>query len=133
MVFIENRYLFLLAAALFPLIFLIFPVRRGDPDRPTPWYDWSIAAIAFTLLLWFAVESQRILAEGWEFAAPPTRQGLRRRAVAADPGIPAPHQRLADVRHRRDVSLYPVFADDIPNPLNGNPQSFPRHARLSPR
>ena len=29
-VFIENRYLYLLAATLFPLVFLIIPARKGD-------------------------------------------------------------------------------------------------------
>ncbi len=122
-VFIENRYLYLLAAALFPLIFLIFPTRRGD-HAPTPWYDWLIAATAFTLLLWFAVESERILSEGWEYGSPPLAklfagilwllilELLRRTSGWPMTVIVA------------TVSLYPVVADLIPNPLKGNPQSL---------
>ena len=69
-VFVDNRYLFLLAACLFPLIFIVFPARAGDAG-PTPWYDWLIAATACALLLWFAYEAERILNEGWEYASPP--------------------------------------------------------------
>ena len=122
-VFIENRYLYLLGAALFPLIFLIHPARRGD-HAPTPWYDWLIAATAFALLLGFAVESERILSEGWEYGAPPLAklcagilwllilESLRRTSGWPMTVIVAL------------VSLYPVFADLIPNPLKGNPQTF---------
>jgi TRAP transporter 4TM/12TM fusion protein len=120
-VFIENRYLFLLAACLFPLIFLVFPMRTGD-HRPTPWYDWLIAATACALLIWFAVEAERILSEGWEYGAPGLAkffagvlwlmilEGLRRTS-----GWP-----MALIV--TTVSLYPVVADSIPNPLKGNPQ-----------
>jgi TRAP-type uncharacterized transport system, fused permease components len=68
-VFIENRYLFLLAATLLPLIFLVFPAHK-DTKRPTPWYDGLIAFVAFALLVWFAVQAERILSEGWEYGAP---------------------------------------------------------------
>lgn len=122
-VFIENRYLFLLAACLFPLIFLVFPMRTGD-RRPTPWYDWLIAAAACALLIWFAVKAERILSEGWEYGAPGLAkffaavlwltilEGLRRTNGWPMALIVA------------TVSLYPVVADSIPNPLKGNPQSL---------
>jgi TRAP transporter 4TM/12TM fusion protein len=122
-VFIDNRYLFLLAAVLFPLIFLIFPARKGERG-PAPWYDWVIAAAACGLLLWFAFEAERILNEGWEYAAPTIAkifagllwllilEGLRRSS-----GWPMAAIVTA-------VSLYPVVADLIPNPLKGSPQTF---------
>src|SRR5262245_15282020 len=59
-VFIDNRYLFVLAALLFPLIFLVFPLRKSGTGR-TPWYDWLTAALAFALLIWFAFAADRIL------------------------------------------------------------------------
>lgn len=124
-VFIENRYLYLLAATLFPLIVLIFPARPGtDIHTPTPWYDWLLAIVSFALLLWFAFKADRILSEGWEYGAPPTAkicavilwllilETLRRTSGW-------PMALIVTV-----VSLYPVVADVIPNPLRGNPQSF---------
>ncbi|MBI4275632.1 MAG: TRAP transporter fused permease subunit [Rhizobiales bacterium] len=122
-VFIENRYLFLLAATLFPLIFLVFPATRSI-DAPTPWYDWCIAALVFTLLLWFAYQGERILSEGWEYNAPPLAkvfsgvlwlailEALRRTSGWPMTIIVA------------SFSLYPLVAGSIPNPLKGNPQPF---------
>jgi TRAP transporter 4TM/12TM fusion protein len=122
-VFIENRYLFLLAAALFPLIYLIIPARKGD-RRATPWYDWLIAAAAFALLVWFAVEAERILSEGWEYGAPVIAKVFAAllwlmilEALRRTSGWP-----MALIV--TTVSLYPIFADAIPNPLKGNPQSL---------
>jgi len=123
-VFIDNRYLYLLAAALFPLIFLIFPAGKGGGDARTPWHDWLIALSAFVLLVWFAFKAERILSEGWEYGAPPIAklfagilwllilEGLRRTS-----GWPMAVIVTA-------MSLYPVVADLIPNPLKGNPQTF---------
>ncbi|MBI4366529.1 MAG: TRAP transporter large permease subunit, partial [Deltaproteobacteria bacterium] len=122
-VFIENRYLYLLAASLLPLIFLIFPVRKGT-HKPTPWYDWLIAALSFVLLVWFAFQAERILSEGWEYGAPATAKvfaGLLwlmiLEALRRTSGWP-----MALIVGT--VSLYPIFAGAIPNPLKGNPQSL---------
>jgi len=122
-VLIENRYLFLLAATLFPLIFLAFPLRPGM-RAAVAWHDWLLAAFACGLLVWFAWQAERILMEGWEYNSPPLAkvfagilwllilEGLRRSSgwpMTIIVGL---------------VSLYPVVAGAIPNPLKGNPQLF---------
>ena len=122
-VFIDNRYLFLLAASLFPLIFLVFPMRKGERSR-VPWYDWLMAFIACGLLIWFAVEAEHILSEGWEYGAP----------IIAKVFAAALWLLILEALRRTSgwpmavivfvVSLYPVFAGLIPNPLRGNPQSL---------
>jgi TRAP transporter 4TM/12TM fusion protein len=124
-VFIENRYLFLLGALLFPLIFLIFPARKAQLSQTrTPWYDWLCALVAFVLLMWFAYQADRILSDGWEYGSPASAkivaavlwllilESLRRTSGW-------PMATIVTV-----VSLYPVFAELIPNPLKGNPQSL---------
>lgn len=122
-VFIENRYLYLLAAALFPLIFLVFPAHKQSSGQ-IPWYDWLLAALAFALLIWFALQAERILSEGWEYSAPRLAkifagvlwllilEGLRRTSGW-------PMTLIVGV-----MSLYPVVAGAIPNPLKGSPQAF---------
>ena len=122
-VFIDNRYLFLLAASLFPLIFLVFPMRKGERSR-VPWHDWLMAFIACGLLIWFAVEAEHILSEGWEYGAP----------IIAKVFAAALWLLILEALRRTSgwpmavivfvVSLYPVFAGLIPNPLRGNPQSL---------
>jgi TRAP transporter 4TM/12TM fusion protein len=124
-VFIENRYLYILAALLFPLTFLVLPASpHASPARPA-WYDWILAALAFGALIWFAVQATRILSEGWEYNAPThakvvagllwllVMEGLRRTSGW-------PMAIIVAV-----VSLYPVVAELIPNPLKGSPQSLP--------
>lgn len=122
-VLIENRYLFLLAAVLFPLIFLILPATRGA-GRAVTWYDWMLAAIACALLVWFALQAERILSEGWEYAAPTIAKVcsallwlLILEALRRTSGWPMTI--IVGV-----VSLYPVVAGYIPNPLKGNPQTL---------
>ncbi|NWG25356.1 MAG: TRAP transporter large permease subunit, partial [Pseudorhodoplanes sp.] len=122
-VLIENRYLYLLAAALFPLIFLLIPLRRGSGAAVPP-YDWLLAALACGVLLWFAFEADRILSEGWEYSAPPPAKVLSGllwllilEALRRTSGWPMTI--IVGL-----VSLYPVVAGHIPNPLKGNPQTF---------
>jgi TRAP transporter 4TM/12TM fusion protein len=125
LVFIENRYLYLLAAILFPLIVLIFPANGGaDSGTSIPLYDWVLAIVSFALLLWFAFKAERILSEGWEYGAPATAKFcavilwlLILETLRRTSGWPM--ALIVTV-----VSLYPVVADVIPNPLRGNPQSF---------
>jgi TRAP transporter 4TM/12TM fusion protein len=123
-VFIENRYLFLLAATLFPAVFLADAVGKRWLDSPIPWFDWLLAALSLAILLWFAWTAERGLNEGWEYSAPVLTkvlaailwllilEGLRRTSGLAMAVIVGA------------VSLYPVVADMIPNPLKGAPQTF---------
>ena len=122
-VLIENRYLFLLAATLFPLVFLMLP-GGGRAERGVPWYDWMLAAIACALLLWFALQADRILSEGWEYAAPRIAKFcagllwlLILEALRRTSGWPMTV--IVGL-----VSLYPVVAGVFPNPLRGNPQTL---------
>jgi TRAP transporter 4TM/12TM fusion protein len=120
-VLIENRYLYLLAASLFPLTFLAFPLRHGARTDIAA-LDWLLAAIAFALLVWFAWQAEHILAEGWEYNAPPLAKIfagvlwlLILEAMRRASGWP-----MTIIIGL--VSLYPVVAGWIPNPLRGNPQ-----------
>jgi TRAP transporter 4TM/12TM fusion protein len=124
-VFIENRYLYLLAALLFPLVFLVLPADSKNAAGPPPWYDWALATLSAALFGWFAYQATRILSEGWEYNAPTlakaisgvlwliVMEGLRRTS-----GWPMTVVVAA-------VSLYPVVAESIPNPLKGSSQSLP--------
>ncbi len=122
-VFIENRYLFLLAATLFPLVFLAFPGRKGGTGT-VPVYDWVLAALSAGLLIWFSFQAERILSEGWEYSAP-----LRAKIPAAVLWL-----LILEALRRTSgwpmaiivgvFSLYPVVAEAIPNPLKGKSQTI---------
>ena len=124
-VFIENRYLFLLAAALLPLVFVAYPAGPRAARTHVPWYDVALAALALIVPGWFAWQADRILEQGWEFAAPAAAIGLsallwlvvleslRRTGGAVIAAIVLM------------VSLYPVVADRMPGPIAGLAQSLP--------
>ena len=115
-VFLDNRYLFLLAGCYLPAAFLAFPGwRRTRPGVPL--VDWALAALAIGAAVWLAWHAQRIVAEGWEYSAPLVAiamaallwalilEALRRAGGTAIFWIVL----LA--------SLYPLVAEQMPSPL----------------
>ena len=123
-VFVENRYLFILAATILPIVFLAYPARTGRAQAPLPALDVAFALIALAAGLYFAWNSQRILNEGWEYGAP-----------TAAVWISGIYCVLIVEALRRTggmiltvivllFALYPVFADKMPGPIAGLPQSF---------
>jgi len=128
-VFIENLYLFLLAALTLPLVFLAYPMRLQSAavaraSGHVPLHDWLLAIACLAILGWFSLKAQAILAEGWEFAAPATAQLLGgllwlliletlRRAG----GLPITVIVFL-------ISLYPVVAGQMPGPIRGIATGF---------
>lgn len=120
---VENRYLFVLAGATLPLVFLAYP-WNGKPNDRLPWLDILLALITLGCVGWFAWQAERILGEGWEFAPPLTAkilgailwvlilEALRRSGGTAIFIIVTL------------VSLYPVFADVMPGPISGIGQTL---------
>ncbi|MEK9971321.1 MAG: hypothetical protein VW600_19470, partial [Ferrovibrio sp.] len=68
---VENRYLFLLAAATLPLVFLAYPWHPRAARSPL-WLgiDILLSIATMAALFWFSWKAEAILGEGWEFAAP---------------------------------------------------------------
>ncbi len=121
---VENRYLFVLAGATLPLVFLAYPWHgRGGDDR-LPVIDIVLALITIGAIGWFSWQAEAILAEGWEFAPPLTAkilgavlwvlilEALRRSGGTAIFIIVTL------------VSLYPVVADVMPGPIRGIGQTL---------
>ena len=118
-VLIDARYLFVLASLLLPLVFLSIPANPASTRPTPPWYDWLIAACIFGILIWFAVNAERGLQEGWEYSSPPTAKILSGilcilvlEALRRTSGWPM-------TIIVGTLALYPVVAHIIPNPLRG--------------
>jgi len=123
-VLIDARYLFVLASLLLPLVFLSIPANPASTRPTPPWYDWLIAACVFGILIWFAVNAERGLQEGWEYSSPPTAKILSGilcvlvlEALRRTSGWPM-------TIIVGTLALYPVVAHIIPNPLRGFNHSF---------
>ncbi|HET6519174.1 MAG TPA: TRAP transporter fused permease subunit [Geminicoccaceae bacterium] len=124
-VFLDNRYLYLLIGALLPLVFLVFPATASAPQDRVPWYDVLLFLATVLVAGYFAWNSRRILDEGWEFAAP---------TAAVAMGFALWVLLLEAVRRAGGLalfviigvlSLYPTYAEMVPGPIAGFPMRLP--------
>jgi TRAP transporter 4TM/12TM fusion protein len=123
-VFVENRYLYLLAVSVLPIVFLAYPLRSGRTAAGIPWHDVGLAVVTLLAGLYLVWNSQRILNEGWEYGAPPVAIAVS--AVFALVIIEALRRTggLVITIIVFVFALYPVFADKMPGPISGLPQTF---------
>jgi TRAP-type uncharacterized transport system fused permease subunit len=120
---LEGTYLYVLAGLFLSLTFIAFRAR-GAPSPVVPWYDWVLAAVTAAVTGYFAWTAGESLDMGWEYAAPTHAiwasillyalilEGTRRAG-----GLVLFSIVLA-------FSLYPTFAERMPDPLNGFTQPF---------
>ncbi len=121
--FLEGMYLYLLAGLFLSLTFITF--RAHGPVSPqVPWYDWVLAAVTLGVAGFFTFTAGESLDSGWEYAAPDHAvwlsilfyvlilEGTRRAGGLVLFGIVLL------------FSLYPTFAEHVPDPLNGFTQPF---------
>ncbi|MBX6369010.1 MAG: TRAP transporter fused permease subunit, partial [Rhodospirillales bacterium] len=124
-VLLDNTYLYALAGIFIAAAFLIFPAgKRASMDR-APWYDLVLAATTLCVSAWFAWNGHRIIAEGWEYAAPDVATALSFVYIIL----------ILEATRRAGgfllfcvvfvFALYPAFADKLPGPISGYPQPLP--------
>ncbi|WP_333671444.1 TRAP transporter fused permease subunit [Elioraea tepidiphila] len=117
-VVLDNRYLFLIGAVFLPVVFLGYPGwRRARASIPA--IDWLLAAAAAGVFIWLATAADRVLLEGWEYAAPETARWI---AVAAWMLVIEAARRAGGIAIAVIVfliSLYPTVADAMPGPISG--------------
>ncbi|QBF32591.1 TRAP transporter fused permease subunit [Thalassococcus sp. S3] len=121
--FLEGMYLYVLAGLFLSLTFITFRAY-GPPSPRVPWYDWCLAAVTLAVCAFFVATAGESLDSGWEYAAP-------ERAVWAS--IVLYLLILEGTRRAGGMvlfcvvllfSLYPTFAEHVPDPLNGFTQPF---------
>jgi TRAP transporter 4TM/12TM fusion protein len=122
-VLLENCYLYLLLAAFFAPVFLLFPATTRAARR-VPWYDALLFAAALGTSCYFAWNAERMVREAWEFSAPP---------VAVAVGIALWAMLLEGARRTGGTalavillvfSLYPTYAGALPGPIAGVTLTF---------
>lgn len=120
-VLLEGRYLYALAGLFLGAAFLAFPLRRA---KGAGWPDWLLAAIAMGACFWFAWHADVSLEMGWEYAAPFDAQIA---AVILWALILEATRRAGGTSLFVIVavfSLYPTFAESVPDPLSGFQSPF---------
>ena len=121
---LTSTYLYVIAGLLVSPVFLVFPAHARAPMDRVPWYDAVLFVLLLGILMYFAYNGTRIVQEGWEFSAPRTAVWVSYVGMVL----------LLEVVRRCGglvlffvvlfFSLYPVFADKMPGPIAGLPQSF---------
>lgn len=66
---IENAFLYYILAFFMPIAFLIFPARKSQSDS-VKWFDIVLFLVSFIIIIYFALNAERIILEGWEWTAP---------------------------------------------------------------
>lgn len=66
---IDTAFYYILLGLFLSLAFLAYPARRSARDA-IPFYDWGLFAIALGCTGFLAFNGGRIVAEGWDIAAP---------------------------------------------------------------
>jgi TRAP transporter 4TM/12TM fusion protein len=120
---LEGMYLYVLAGLFLSLTFITFRAS-GTPSAQVPWYDWLLAGATVLITGFFVVTAGASLDGGWEYAAPD-------RAVWASIAL---YVLILEATRRAGgmvlfvivlvFSLYPTFAEHVPDPLNGFTQPF---------
>lgn len=122
-VMLEGMYLYILAGIFLSLTFVCFRINgKASPD--VPWYDWLLALAVVVSAGYFTYTANISLDSGWEYAAPDAAvwfsialyalilEGTRRAGGLVLFGIVFV------------FSLYPTFAEHVPDPLSGFTSPF---------
>ncbi|MAL77764.1 MAG: C4-dicarboxylate ABC transporter [Sneathiella sp.] len=120
---LEGMYLYILAGTFLAISFLCFRIKGGVSSQ-IPWYDWALALLALGIAGYFAFTRSESLDNGWEYAAPQTAIWF---SIAFYILILEATRRTGGLVLFLVVflfSLYPTFAEDMPDPLNGFTQPF---------
>ncbi|SME89360.1 TRAP transporter, 4TM/12TM fusion protein [Tistlia consotensis] len=120
---LEEMYLYLLAGIFLAITFLCYRVR-GKVSPRIPWYDWLLALTALLVAGYFALTTGQSLDNGWEYAAPETAVWF---SVVLYALILEAMRRAGGLVLFAIVllfSLYPTFAEQVPDPLSGFTQPF---------
>ncbi|MEX0583201.1 MAG: TRAP transporter fused permease subunit [Sneathiella sp.] len=116
---LDNEYQYALFGLLVPIVFLIFPASVKSAMDKVPWYDALLAAVTFGLLVFFFMNAERILDNGWEMGAPDhiVALGFILWLLVLEATRRAGGTALFTIV--LIISLYPLYADIMPGPISG--------------
>ena len=120
---LEGMYLYVLAGLFLSLTFLTFRAH-GPASTRVPWYDWVLAAATVLVSGYFVATADQSLDSGWEYAPPDTAVWM---SIAFYLLILEGTRRAGGLVLFSIVllfSVYPTFAEHVPDPLSGFTQPF---------
>jgi TRAP transporter 4TM/12TM fusion protein len=122
---LETEYFYAMLGLLLPLVFLLYPPWPGvGPTDRVPWYDIILASITFGISVYFVLNGNAILEDGWEYVPPLipaicafVMWGIVLEAARRGGGMPIFVVCVI-------LSVYPVYANYAPGVLNGQPVTW---------
>ncbi len=127
-VLLDTQYLYLLCALLAGCVFVLIPAAKGARRDSVPWYDALLFLATVGIFGYYAFNAERIIREGWEFAAP--REAIWVAYVGWLVILEATRRAggTAVFVVVTLISLYPVYAGHMPGPISGLAQPLPTTA-----
>ncbi len=126
---LDNQYLFILIGLLVPLVYLYWPALPHFSKDRVPLYDLALAVLMIGICAWFVIHGNEVVEDAWEYEAPalPTFLAgvlwvMMLEATRRAGGWPIFCICLT-------ISLYPLFANYVPEPLKGNSHGLAATAR----
>jgi TRAP transporter 4TM/12TM fusion protein len=126
-VMLDSRYMYLITGVMLSMVFIVFPGSQHSKAH-VPWYDIVIMLLIAGIFSYFAYYAERIVLEAWEYAAPPVGVWLAMLTwvIVLEAGRRAggwPVFCIVAV-----FSLYPTFADTLPDVIAALSISLPEAA-----
>ncbi|MBW8058676.1 MAG: TRAP transporter permease [candidate division NC10 bacterium] len=121
---LTNQYHYGLVALLLPLAFILWPAWGTAPRDRIPLYDVALYGLAFAAGVYFMLNSDPIIDEGWEYAAPEEAVwvGYLLWALVLEATRRAGGTALFAIV--LVVSFYPLYAEQLPEVLAGTEKSL---------
>jgi TRAP transporter 4TM/12TM fusion protein len=123
-VLVDNRYLYLVAGLMISMIFIVLPASKRASRTRVPFYDGALFVLTLVLTSYLVLFAEMSLDEAWEYDAP--EHGLYVSvvfwAVILEAGRRAGG--IAVFIIVAVISLYPTYADEMPEVISGVGQSF---------
>ncbi len=121
---LDNNYQYGLLALFIPFVFIIFPAMKGSSRDKVPWYDWILFFLTLGTVSVFIYMSKEILDKGWEFGAPihMVIAGVLLWIILLEATRRAGGFSLFVIVAL--ISVYPLFADKMPNIISGQSSSW---------
>ncbi|MEP4467385.1 TRAP transporter permease [Marinobacter alexandrii] len=120
---VESQFFYTVVTLMLPLVYVLWPMNRHSSRTRVPWYDVLLFLATTGICGFFVFNAEQILDRGWEYAAPDYAMVMSFllwvviiEAVRRAGGLP-----IATIV--AIASIYPIFADLVPGPIQGFPSS----------
>ncbi|MEP3245203.1 MAG: TRAP transporter fused permease subunit [Sneathiella sp.] len=123
-VLVNNRYMYLICGVMISMLFLVMPAFKKASRTSVPWYDILLFCITLALTGYYVFHAESILDEAWEYNPPEHGKyiSLFFWALILEAGRRAGG--LAVFIIVAVISLYPIYADMMPEVVSGVGQPF---------